>query len=112
MSISKLIKENYENNNKKKSITLEDWGMTIYVAPLTVGQMQEINQAKTNFDLCLKTIEVRAKDENGNRIMTPADVDEIRKFGMGMFGPDRIVEIAGLINEDMNELEEAAKKTS
>jgi len=109
-NISDLIKSNYQEFNDYRVIDVAEWKLKIYVGPLTVGQMQEINTAQNQFDLCLKTIEVRAKNEHGQRIFKPHDMDEIKSKGVGIFGPDKLIEIASLINEDINEVNDAAKK--
>ena len=77
---------------KKRSITIEEWGVTYFISPLTVSETRRLFQyaKKDEVTMLVDAIIMKAEKENGDRafsvadkekLLNQADVDIIKSLG-------------------------------
>ena len=64
---------------KKRSVTIEEWGVTYYVSPLTVSETRRLFQSakKDEVTMLVDAIIMKAEKENGNKAFSVADKDKL-----------------------------------
>lgn len=77
-----------------KPLEVPEWGLTLYIGPLTVGQLIEINKPNDPFHRTVKQITIRAKDAEGFPLFDTEDESKLITHGIGPYGPEAIVRVA------------------
>jgi len=91
--IAKAIKKEYSDITPKK-IHVEAWGRDVYVFPITIGQLTEINRETDDTRRAAKIVAVRARTEDNRRILDDEDFEAICSHGVGTYGPEIIGPLA------------------
>jgi hypothetical protein len=76
------------------------WGMTLFIYPLTMLQLETINKETSDFRRALRTIIVRAKTEDGKSLFDEHDFNRLMTHGVNEYGPTEILKIAQAVNSD------------
>lgn len=92
-----------------RQVHVGEWDMTLYVAPLTILQLQRIQAEADPFRRAARIVQVRAKDEKGMPLFDEQDFDLICSHGIGQYGPAVVARVAGEIMADLPDAETAEK---
>ena len=106
MSFRDKVRENYaQATGEPREIVFEPWGLTVYVFPETVGQYAELLNYRTEpVEMALAVIRLRAKQRDGRPMFGMAEIDELRKKGVGKYGKENVLRLATEIQADREEL--------
>ncbi len=86
MALIDDIKAHYQALGTR-SIRVPEWGnVEIFVAPFTLGEQARLYAIQTDpkqsqFDLYAATIALKAKDKDGNRLLSDADIKQMMNGG-------------------------------
>ena len=83
-----------------REVHAEAWGKTLYIFPLTMLQLETINQESNAYRRALRTIIVRGKTVEGKPVLDEQDFNRLMTHGVDEFGPNEILNIAKLVNSD------------
>ena len=97
------IRQYYQELNQGRSrIEVPEWRMSFFVGPLTVGQFERIDTAKTDAERNRLIIITCAKDENGFPAFTSDMESELAQYGT----TDVVPRVAGEIMQALPRGEE------
>lgn len=110
--LSDRIEQNFRQASAKP-VVVPEWGLTIYVFPLTLGQLSKIDAEEDPFKKAVRAIVVQAKHEDGSPMFDEEDYSKLLSHGMGPYGPAVIsrvrLEISNLSASAPMDSEEAEK---
>lgn len=89
---------------KSKKIFVPEWELTIFVFPLTLGQLSRIRE-ETDYQrrLC-RALLVRARDEKGEPIFDAEDMDALFDQGVDRYGIDVVTRVVSEMAESEDDL--------
>jgi len=91
-------------NAPMRSFEVPEWGLTVYVGPLTIGQVRAYSGEDDPFKRACRLIQVRAKDAEGQFLFDEEDYNTMITVGL----TDTVFKVAARIAEDDNS-EDAGK---
>ena len=64
---------------KKRSVTIDEWGVTYWISPLTVSETRRLFQSarKDEVTMLVDAIIMKAEKENGDKAFSVADKDKL-----------------------------------
>jgi hypothetical protein len=94
---------------ERREVDVPEWGVKFCVWPITLKQLSLIQGEADPFLRALRIIQVRGKTESGLQMIDQATYDKLAQRGVGPFGPDVVVRVAGQIMADTPSAEDVAK---
>ena len=91
------------NDSDPEIVEAEGWPEPydkFWIWPITLGQLQAIDEETDVYKKAAKVLLVRCKTEDGKRIFTQHDIDKLMSHGVGKFGPAMVVKLASAIQKD------------
>ena len=85
MAAIDIVKKHYESLGTR-SIRVPEWdNLEIFVRPFTLGEQSELYQIqmdpkRSQFDLYAATIALKARDANGTRLFSDADIKQLMGY--------------------------------
>lgn len=66
-------------DKKKRTVTVEEWGVTYYISPLTIAETRRLFQSakKDEITMLVDAIIMKAEKENGDKAFSVADKDKL-----------------------------------
>ena len=66
-------------DKKKRTVTIDEWGVTYYISPLTVAETRRLFQSakKDEVTMLVDAIIMKAEKENGDKAFSIADKDKL-----------------------------------
>ena len=66
-------------DKKKRQVTIDEWGVTYYISPLTVAETRRLFQSakKDEVTMLVDAIIMKAEKENGDKAFSVADKDKL-----------------------------------
>lgn len=87
--------------NEAREVVVPEWGLTLYVYPITLRQYSTILAPDDAVGKMLETIRVRGKNANGSPALDAADVDALLNRGTGDYGLGVVSRVAMEIMRDV-----------
>ena len=81
-------------------VRVPEWDLDLHVWPVTIAQVTRINAETDSIRRAARIVQVRGKSATGEALISDADFEELCSFGMGPFGPQVVVRVAGEIMQD------------
>ena len=78
---------------KHRLVEVPEWGMTLHVFPLTLGQLSRINEETDPMKRLVRVIMVRARKEDGQPLFDIDDAEALVGEGVGDYGPEVIMRV-------------------
>lgn len=108
-AFAKAVQDGYAARTVR-TVTVPEWdGMTLYVSPVTILQLQKIMAETDSFRRAARIVQVRGKREDGQSAFDEDDFNALCAYGVGKYGPDVIARVAAEIMADVPTSEETAK---
>lgn len=85
-ALVKKIEEAFASK-RANSVHVPEWGLTLTVFPITLGQLSRINEEVDVFRQAARTIQVRAKNPDGSPMFDDDDFEKLVSHGVDNFGP-------------------------
>jgi len=95
MTLAEKIKANYKDNAapvKLESVP-DEWETDIYIYPKTLGQMIEIESETDPIRKAIKTLVIRAKNDQGTRVFSDEDERTLISYGVEPYGSETLLDI-------------------
>lgn len=92
-----------------RAIPVPEWGLTVYVYPLTLRQLSIINAEKDSFSRIARQLIVRAKDAEGAPLFDEEDFEKLLSHGMGPYGPEVVARVVTAMQAGDAPAEDAEK---
>ena len=66
-------------DKKKRTVTIDEWGVTYWISPLTVAETRRLFQSakKDEITMLVDAIIMKAEKENGDKAFSVADKDKL-----------------------------------
>ena len=78
---------------KHRILEVPEWGMTLHIFPLTLGQLSRIQEETDPMKRLVRILMVRARDEKGEPLFDLEDCEALMAQGVGDFGPDVVMRV-------------------
>jgi len=98
--LASLILEDFATRTARE-VEVPEWGFTLHVFPLTIGQWNAIEKEDTEALRAVRTIVVRGKAADGSPLFDNDDYEKMVSHASGdKFGPAIIARVAADIMND------------
>ena len=74
-------------------IEVPEWGETIHVFPITLGQLSRINEETDPMKRLVRIILIRARNEKGDLLFDNEVAEALLAQGVGDYGPEVIMRV-------------------
>ena len=75
-------------------LEVPEWDRKVFVFPMTIGQLMEINTEPDLSRRAAKIVAIRCRDENNRRILDDEDFEAICSHGTGPYKPAVIARLS------------------
>lgn len=86
--VSRAFKE-----RKHRILEVPEWGVTIHVFPLTLGQLSRIQEETDPMKRLVRVLMVRARKADGTPLFDLEDCEALLAEGVDGFGPDVVMRV-------------------
>lgn len=93
-----------------RELEVPEWGVTIHVFPLTLGNLARINEETDPMRRLVRIIMVRARNADGTPMFDLADAEALMDKGTGDFGPDVVMRVCAELGDAVAPDEAEAEK--
>ena len=76
-----------------QQVKVPEWDLVLYVFPITIGQLATINAEADPYRRIVRSLVVRAKDQEGRPLFDEDDFDKLVSHGVEAFGPDVVARV-------------------
>ena len=80
-------------DRQHRTVEVPEWGMTLHVFPITLGQLSRINEETDPMKRLVRIILLRARDDKGEMIFDNLDAEAMLAKGIGLYGPEVIMRV-------------------
>lgn len=81
------------SSRQHRVVEVPEWGETIHVFPITLGQLSRINEETDPMKRLVRIILVRSRDEKGELLFDNEDAEALLAQGVGDYGPEVIMRV-------------------
>lgn len=86
-------------DRKHRELEVPEWGVTIHVFPLTLGNLQRINEITDPMERLVRILLVRARKADGTPMFDLADCEALMAEGVGDYGPDVVMRVCAELGD-------------
>jgi len=108
-ALARKINQSFKER-KFRLVEVPEWGVTIHVFPLTLGQLSRINEETEPMKRLVRVLFIRSRDAEGQPLFDQADIESLLAEGVGDYGPDVVMRVVSQLGDEEIPDEAAAEK--
>jgi len=74
-------------------VEVPEWELALHVFPITIGQLAAINAEADPYRRIVRSLIVRAKDDQGRPLFDEDDFDKLVSHGVEAYGPEVVARV-------------------